>query len=80
MAVRKLTCAGTTALNQQMEKLLSTAYNASCNNAGNISAADVRNNLIDIVDSIIENVASGDFSSTGKPFKNDLNLGSLQTQ
>ena len=32
------------------------------NNSGRISAADIRVNLEDIVDSIIENVASGDFS------------------
>lgn len=76
MAVRKLTCAGATCVEStdgetieyRIQQLLAD------NNAGNISAADVRNNLIDIVDSVIENVASGDFSSSGKPFKNDLEL------
>lgn len=38
------------------------------NNAGLISAADVRENMLDIVNNIIPIVASGDFSST--PFRN----------
>lgn len=38
------------------------------NNAGLISAADVRNNMLDIVNNIIPIVASGDFMST--PFVN----------
>ena len=81
MAVRKLTCAGTTyvestdgeTIEYRIQQMLAD------NNAGNISAADVRNNLIDIVGAIIENVASGDFGSI-KPFKNDLIFWSLQTQ
>ena len=44
------------------------------NNSGRISAADIRVNLEVIVDSIIENVASGDFSNTGDPFQENLRL------
>lgn len=40
------------------------------NNAGLISAADVRNNMLDIVNNIIPIVASGDFTST--PFRNGI--------
>jgi hypothetical protein len=38
------------------------------NNAGLISAADIRDNMLDIVNNIIPIVASGDFNST--PFRN----------
>lgn len=41
------------------------------NNAGLISAADVRNNMLDIVDSIVHIVASGDFD-TQHPFRNNI--------
>tara|TARA_B100001094_G_scaffold326272_1_gene382095 strand:- start:9670 stop:10659 length:990 start_codon:yes stop_codon:yes gene_type:complete len=44
------------------------------NNSGRISAADIRVNLEDIVDSILENVASGDFSTAGNPFQESLRL------
>ena len=76
MAVRKLTCAGSTCVESADGETIEYRIQQMLadNNAGNISAADVRNNLLDIVDSIIENVASGDFSSSGKPFKNDINL------
>lgn len=40
------------------------------NNAGLISAADVRENMRDIVDSIVAIVASGDFTS--RPFRNGI--------
>ena len=76
MAVRKLTCASQPcSVSTDGETIeYRIQQQLADNNAGNISAADVRNNLIDIVDSIIENVASGDFSSSGKPFKSDLYL------
>ena len=38
------------------------------NNAGLISAADIRNNMLDIVNNIVPIVASGDFNTT--PFRN----------
>ena len=44
------------------------------NNSGRISAADIRVNLEDIVDSILENVSSGDFSTAGDPFQENLRL------
>jgi len=44
------------------------------NNAGRISAADIRVNLEDIVDSILENVGSGDFGTAGNPFQENLRL------
>mgnify|MGYP001162353971 FL=1 len=74
MAVRKLTCAGEPCVESADGESIEYRIQQQLadNNAGNISAADVRENLIDIVDSIIENVASGDFSHTGKPFKNNL--------
>lgn len=43
------------------------------NNAGLISAADVRENMYDIVDSMLDIVASGDFA-TDHPFVNDVRL------
>lgn len=43
------------------------------NNAGLISAGDVRNSMIDIVDSINQIVASGNFNATN-PFVNDVRL------
>lgn len=43
------------------------------NNAGLISAADVRNNMRDIVDSMLDIVASGDFDAA-HPFVNDVRL------
>ena len=33
------------------------------NNSGSIGAADLRNNMVDIVDSIVPIVASGDFQT-----------------
>lgn len=44
------------------------AVDLADNNAGLISAADVRENMLDIVNNIIPIVASGDFNST--PFRN----------
>lgn len=43
------------------------------NNAGLISASDVRNSMVDIVDSIEQIVASGNFNSN-TPFVNDVRL------
>lgn len=43
------------------------------NNAGLISAADVRNSMVDIADSINQIVASGNFNSE-TPFVNDIRL------
>lgn len=42
------------------------------NNSGDISAKDIRDNFIDLTESILPNVASGDFLVT--PFKKDVRL------
>lgn len=42
------------------------------NNSGDISAKDIRDNFIDIAESILPNVASGDFVT--RPFTNDILL------
>jgi hypothetical protein len=55
-------------LKSQTEIAESIATDLADNNAGLISAADVRENMLDIVNNIIPIVASGDFSST--PFRN----------
>jgi hypothetical protein len=47
--------------------------NLADNNAGLISAADVRNNMVDIVDSINQIVASGNFNAD-TPFVNTVKL------
>lgn len=74
MAVRKLTCAGEPCVESTDGESIEYRIQQQLadNNAGNISAADVRENLIDIVDSIIENVASGDYTLT--PFKNNIRI------
>jgi hypothetical protein len=54
-------------LKSQTEIAESIATDLADNNAGLISAADVRENMLDIVNNIIPIVASGDFTST--PFR-----------
>jgi hypothetical protein len=44
------------------------------NNSGEISAADIRENMVNIAESIIPNVASGDFDITGTPFLYNIAL------
>lgn len=44
------------------------------NNSGSISAADVRENMLDIVLSVNSIVASGDFNAGGTPFINNVTL------
>ena len=62
-------------MTKKLQDELITSINSalSDNNSGNITAADVRNNMIDIVDSILVIVGSGDFKDS-TPFVKDLRL------